>query len=91
VRAGEVEARTGVETRVTVLGQVQRGGTPPPPDPILATPNRRKAADHLDEEQWGPMAAHNGDDVVAVPLKDAVAELKTVPPEFYEAAKIFFG
>jgi 6-phosphofructokinase 1 len=91
VLAGEIEARTGFETRVTVLGHVQRGGTPTPHDRILATRYGLKAADLVDEEQWGQMAALKGDDVVAVPLKDAVAELKTVPPEFYEAAKIFFG
>ena len=91
VLAAEIEERTGFETRVTVLGHVQRGGTPTPHDRILATRYGLKAADLVHEQSWGAMAALKGDDVVAVPLKDAVAELKTVPPEFYEAAKTFFG
>jgi 6-phosphofructokinase 1 len=91
VLAAEIEERTGFETRVTVLGHVQRGGTPTPHDRILATRYGLKAADLVHEQQWGTMAALKGDDVVAVTLKDAVAELKTVPPEFYEAAKTFFG
>ena len=91
VLAGEIEKRTGYETRVTVLGHVQRGGTPTPHDRILATRYGLKAADLVHEERWGTMAALRGDDVVEVSLEDAVAELKTVPPEFYEAAKTFFG
>jgi phosphofructokinase-like protein len=91
VLAAEIEERTGYETRVTVLGHVQRGGTPTPHDRILATRYGLKAADLVAEEHWGTMAALKGDDVVEVLLRDAVAELKTVPPAFYEAAKIFFG
>ena len=91
VLAAEIEARTGYETRVTVLGHVQRGGTPTPRDRVLATRYGLKAADLVHEERWGTMAALHGDDVVEVLLEDAVAELKTVPPEFYEAAKTFFG
>jgi ATP-dependent phosphofructokinase / diphosphate-dependent phosphofructokinase len=89
--ATEIEERTGYETRVTVLGHTQRGGTPTPRDRILATRYGLKAADLVEAERWGTMAALRGDDIVAVPLKDAVAELKRVPPEFYEAAKTFFG
>ena len=91
VLAREIEERTGYETRVTVLGHVQRGGTPTPRDRVLATRYGLKAADLVHEARWGTMAALHGDDVVEVSLKDAVAELKTVPPEFYEAAKTFFG
>jgi ATP-dependent phosphofructokinase / diphosphate-dependent phosphofructokinase len=91
VLAAEIEQRTGFETRVTVLGHVQRGGTPTPRDRILATRFGLKAADLVHEQDWGVMTALKGDDIVAVPLKDAVAELKTVPPEFYDAAKTFFG
>jgi 6-phosphofructokinase 1 len=89
--AAEIEERTGYETRVTVLGHVQRGGTPTPRDRILATRFGLEAADLVHEERWGMMAALQGDAVVAVPLKDAVAELKTVPPAYYEAARVFFG
>jgi 6-phosphofructokinase 1 len=91
VLAREIEERTGYETRVTVLGHIQRGGTPTPRDRILATRYGLKAADLVHEGHWGTMAALRGDEIVEVPLRDAVAELKTVPSEFYEAAKTFFG
>jgi phosphofructokinase-like protein len=89
--AHEIEERTGFETRVTVLGHVQRGGSPTPRDRVLATRYGLKAADLVHEEQWGRMAALQGDSIVAVSLADAVAELKTVPAEWYEVAKAFFG
>ena len=91
VLAREIEERTGYETRVTVLGHIQRGGTPTARDRILATRYGLKAADLVHERHWGTMAALRGDEIVEVPLRDAVAELKTVPPEYYEAAKTFFG
>jgi 6-phosphofructokinase 1 len=91
ILAREIEARTGYETRVTVLGHIQRGGTPTARDRILATRYGLKAADLVHEGRWGTMAALHGDDIVEVPLRDAVAQLKTVPPEYYEAAKTFFG
>jgi 6-phosphofructokinase 1 len=91
VLASEIEERTGYETRVTVLGHVQRGGTPTARDRILATRYGLEAADLVHAERWGMMTALRGDDIVEVPLREAVAELKTVPPEFYEAAKTFFG
>jgi len=89
--AREIEARTGYETRVTVLGHVQRGGSPTPRDRVLATRYGLKAADLVHERQFGMMAALRGDDVIGVPLRDAVAELKTVPPHWYEVARAFFG
>ena len=91
VLAHEIESRTGFETRVTVLGHVQRGGSPTPRDRVLATRYGLKAADLVHDRTFGMMAALRGDDVVAVPLRDAVAELKTVPPGWYEVAKAFFG
>jgi 6-phosphofructokinase 1 len=91
VLAREIEERTGYETRVTVLGHVQRGGTPTPHDRVLATRYGLKAADLVHEKRWGVMAALQGDAIVEVPLRDAVAKLKTVPPEFYDVAKAFFG
>src|SRR5689334_3862143 len=89
--AGEIEERTGYETRVTVLGHVQRGGTPTARDRVLASRYGLKAADLVHEEQYGQMAALRGDDMVAVSLREATAELKTVPPEWYDVAKAFFG
>ncbi len=89
--AQEIEARTGFESRVTVLGHVQRGGTPTARDRVLATRFGLRAADLVDEGTFGVMAALQGDAIVAVPLRAAVAELKTVPVEFYDAARVFFG
>ena len=91
VLAREIEARTGFETRVTVLGHVQRGGSPTARDRVLATRFGLKAADLVDEGRMGRMAALRGDAIVDVPLADAVAQLKTVPPEWYEVARAFFG
>jgi 6-phosphofructokinase 1 len=89
--AREIEERTGFETRVTVLGHVQRGGSPTPRDRVLATRYGLMAADLVEGEQWGQMAALQGDAIVAVPLADAVAELKAVPREWYDVARAFFG
>jgi 6-phosphofructokinase 1 len=89
--AREIEQRTGYETRVTVLGHVQRGGTPTPRDRILATRYGLKAADLVHGGRFGQMAALHGDEIVDVSLQEATAELKTVPPEWYEVARAFFG
>ena len=89
--AREIEARTGFETRVTVLGHVQRGGTPTPRDRVLATRYGLKAADLVEERKFGRMAALRGDDIVDVALSEATAELKTVPREWFDVARAFFG
>jgi ATP-dependent phosphofructokinase / diphosphate-dependent phosphofructokinase len=89
--AREIEERTGYETRVTVLGHVQRGGTPTPRDRVLATRYGLKAADLVHEENFGRMAALHGDAIVDVSLEEATAELKTVPKEWYDVASAFFG
>ena len=87
----EIEQRTGFETRVTVLGHVQRGGTPTPRDRVLATRYGLKAADLVHDGRFGQMAALRGDAVVSVPLAEATATLKTVPAHWYETARAFFG
>ena len=87
----EIEQRTGYETRVTVLGHVQRGGSPTARDRLLATRFGLKAADLALGGEFGQMAALQGDDVVAVPLAEATAELKVVPREWYDVARAFFG
>jgi phosphofructokinase-like protein len=87
----EIEQRTGFETRVTVLGHVQRGGTPTPRDRVLATRYGLKAAELAQTGQFGQMAALRGDDIVSVSLDEATAELKTVPSEWYAVAQAFFG
>jgi phosphofructokinase-like protein len=89
--ASEIERRTGYETRVTVLGHVQRGGSPTPRDRVLASRYGLKAADLVDEGRFGRMAALHGDRIVDVPLKEATAELKTVPDDWFAVAKAFFG
>jgi phosphofructokinase-like protein len=89
--AAEIEERTSYETRVTVLGHVQRGGSPTPRDRVLATRFGLHAADLVERGEWGAMAALRGDEIVSVPLSEAVAELKTVPPAWYDVARAFFG
>jgi 6-phosphofructokinase 1 len=89
--AHEIEQRTGYESRVTVLGHVQRGGTPTARDRVLASRYGLKAADLVEERKFGRMAALHGDRIVDVPLKDATAELKTVPDDWFEVARAFFG
>jgi ATP-dependent phosphofructokinase / diphosphate-dependent phosphofructokinase len=89
--AREIEGRTGFETRVTVLGHVQRGGTPTPRDRVLATRFGLKAAELADEGRFGRMAALHGDTIVDVSLEDATREPKTVPAEWYDVARAFFG
>jgi 6-phosphofructokinase 1 len=89
--ARQIEERTGYETRVTVLGHVQRGGSPTARDRVLATRFGLKAADLVVEGRFGRMASLQGDKIVDVSLKEATAELKTVPPSWYEVARAFFG
>jgi ATP-dependent phosphofructokinase / diphosphate-dependent phosphofructokinase len=89
--ASEIESRTGYETRVTVLGHVQRGGTPTARDRVLATQFGLKAADLVQQGKFGRMAALRGDEIVDVSLEEATTELKRVPPEWYAVAQAFFG
>jgi len=89
--AHEIEQTTGFETRVTVLGHVQRGGSPTPRDRVLATRYGLKAADLVHEGRFGRMAALRGDAIVDVSLEEATAELKTVPDDWYDVARAFFG
>src|SRR5256885_7810765 len=87
----EIEERTGFETRVTVLGHIQRGGSPTARDRVLATRFGLKAADLALAGEFGQMAALHGDEIVAVPLAEATAQLKLVPREWYDVASAFFG
>jgi ATP-dependent phosphofructokinase / diphosphate-dependent phosphofructokinase len=89
--ARDIEERTGYETRVTVLGHVQRGGTPTPRDRVLATRYGLKAGDLVLDGSFGRMAALHGDAIVDVSLAEATAEIKRVPREWYEVARAFFG
>jgi 6-phosphofructokinase 1 len=87
----EIERRTGFETRVTVLGHVQRGGTPTAFDRVLATRLGVAAVDAAHEGRWGTMPALHGATVELVALRDAVAELRLVSPEEFAVAETFFG
>ena len=87
--AGEIEKRTGFETRVSVLGHIQRGGAPTAFDRVLATRLGIKAVELIKGKKFGRMVALQGIKVVDVPLKDAVKELKTVDLELYNIAKVF--
>ena len=90
VIAEEIEKRTGFETRVTVLGHVQRGGSPNPFDRVLGTRLGIAAIDAAENRQYGEMVALQNGSIVTVPLEEAVGSLKTVSTEFWEAAKNFF-
>jgi phosphofructokinase-like protein len=87
----EIEQRTGYETRATVLGHVQRGGTPTAFDRVLATRLGIAAIDAAHEGRWGTMPALRGNRIELVALGEAVAELRTVPPDEYAVAEVFFG
>jgi ATP-dependent phosphofructokinase / diphosphate-dependent phosphofructokinase len=91
VLAAEIEARTGFETRVTILGHVQRGGTPTAYDRVLSTRFGIGAIDAVHDGAFGQMVALRADRIVRVPLAEAVGELKTVDPALYhEVAEVFF-
>jgi phosphofructokinase-like protein len=87
----QIEQRTGFETRVTILGHVQRGGSPTAFDRVLATRFGIAAIDLAAAGSWGRMVALRGPDIEDCPLDDAVAEIKRVPEELYEVAEVFFG
>ncbi|MFD3923252.1 6-phosphofructokinase [Streptomyces sp. NPDC058595] len=89
--AKEIEKRTGKEARTTVLGHVQRGGTPSAFDRWLATRFGLHAIDAVKDGDFGKMVALRGTDIVRVPISEAIAELKTVQPELYQEVGVFFG
>jgi phosphofructokinase-like protein len=87
----EVEKRTGFQTRVTILGHVQRGGSPVAFDRVLATRFGMAAADLAAAGGWGRMVARKAQDIRDVPIPDAVAERNLVPLDLYREAQVFFG
>jgi len=89
--AQQIEARTGKEARTSVLGHIQRGGTPTAFDRVLATRFGLQAITAAHEGDWGKMVALHGTDIVRVPLVSATEKLKLVPLERYKEAEIFFG
>jgi ATP-dependent phosphofructokinase / diphosphate-dependent phosphofructokinase len=89
--ASEIERRTGKEARATVLGHVQRGGTPTAFDRVLATRFGTHAIRAVADGAFGQMVALRGTEIVRVPIAEATRELKLVPPERYAEAELFFG
>ncbi|MFE2091133.1 6-phosphofructokinase [Streptomyces sp. NPDC059460] len=89
--AKEIERRTGKEARTTVLGHVQRGGTPSAFDRWLATRFGLHAIEAVRDGDYGVMVALRGTDIVRVPIADATARLKTVDPALYAEVGVFFG
>jgi phosphofructokinase-like protein len=87
----EIAGRTGKEARATVLGHVQRGGSPTAFDRVLATRFGLHAVDALHAGHTDQMVALHGTSIDLVPLVDATSQLKLVPPELYAEAEVFFG
>jgi 6-phosphofructokinase 1 len=91
VLAREIEDQTGYETRVTVLGHIQRGGTPTAFDRVLATRFGVFAAELVLHGKFGHMAALRGMQIADVPLKEATGQVKKLDKKIFEVAKVFFG
>jgi phosphofructokinase-like protein len=89
--ADEIEKRTGKEARTTVLGHIQRGGTPTAFDRWLATRFGLHAIDAAEQGDWGKMVALRGTEVIRVQLAEATTQLKLVQPELYAEAEVLFG
>jgi len=89
--AAEIEKRTGYETRVSVFGHIQRGGSPSAFDRVLGTRFGVKAVELVMQKKFGRMAALSGNKIIDVPIEQAVGTLKTVDMELYNIAKEFFG
>ena len=87
----EIEKSINVETRVVILGHIQRGGSPTPFDRILATRFGIAAIDLVHEEKFGYLVGLQGNKMVPVPLKDVVRKRKTVDLRLYDLARVFFG
>jgi 6-phosphofructokinase len=87
----EIEDRTSFETRVTILGHVQRGGTPVAFDRVLATRFGVAAMDAAAAGRFGVLVGLRGTDIVEVPLEEALEKPKLLDPELYETAELFFG
>jgi len=86
-----IEERTGIETRATVLGHIQRGGVPSAWDRVLGTRFGFAVPELIADGGWGQMLALRGTDIVRVPFADAVGHTKTVPLDFYGEARAVFG
>ncbi len=91
VLAPLIEQHTGIETRATTLGHIQRGGTPTAYDRVLATRLGWGALQRVLDQKWGYMVALKGTEIVDVPFEAALGSLKTVPEARYGEARALFG
>lgn len=91
VLASEIEKRTGFETRATILGHIQRGGTPTAADRVLGTRFGVYAVDMVRDRKFGRMAALHGNSIVDIELEVAIGRLKTVDLDLFSVAEVFFG
>ena len=89
--ADEIEEKTGIETRLTVLGHTQRGGSPTAYDRILATRFGVRAVDAVKKGDFGKMVALRSENIITIKLEEAVLENKVVDMDLYEIAELFFG
>ncbi|MEX5269304.1 6-phosphofructokinase [Kocuria sabuli] len=87
----QIEAATGIETRNTILGHIQRGGAPTGFDRVLATRFGLAAVDLVSDKGWGQMVAIRGTDMIRVPFDEALDGLKTVPQHRWDEARVLFG
>jgi ATP-dependent phosphofructokinase / diphosphate-dependent phosphofructokinase len=89
--ATKIEERTGYEARYSVLGHIQRGGSPTAFDRVLGSRFGVAAVDLVEQRRFGRMVAIRGTEIVDVPLDEALGSIKTVRPELYEMARVFFS
>ena len=89
--ADEIHARLGHDVRTTVLGHIQRGGTPTAFDRVLATRYGVRATRAVHEGKFGTCVALDGEKIINIPLQEAVGHLKTVPLDRYNTAQAMFG
>ena len=91
ILANKIEEKTGYETRVTVLGHIQRGGSPTAFDRVLGTRFGVSVVDLIAQKKFGCMVSLQGNQIVPAKLDEATGSLKLVPREFYDLATVFFG
>ena len=91
VLAPLIESRTGIETRATVLGHIQRGGVPSAWDRVLATRMGGAVADLVADNGWGHLVALHGTQMARITFDEALGKLKQVRPEYYDEMRVIFG
>ena len=89
--AAKIEEATKLETRVAVLGHIQRGGAASAFDRVLGSRFGQKAVQLVKKKEFGNMVALRGNEIVSIPIQEAVSKLKTVDAAYYDMARTFFG